>query len=90
VWVTVQRQKAFDVSLRSFRVGAQEFAESFLTDCACSKFEDGLCRRFLAHRKVIAIELEKKHTYNKASALVAINEVTVFVGRRPCTSPRVQ
>jgi hypothetical protein len=33
-----------------------------------------LCRRFLPRRKVIAIELEKKHAHNKAGALVAIYE----------------
>jgi len=66
------------MALRSFRVGTQEFAESLLTDCACSKFEDGLCRRFGARRKVIAIELEKKDAHNTASALVAIDEGTIL------------
>jgi hypothetical protein len=37
-----------------------------------------LCRRFLRRRKVIAIELEKKHAHNKASALVAIDEGTIL------------
>jgi hypothetical protein len=70
----VQRQTAFDMPLRSFRVGTREFAEFFLTDCACSNFEDGVCRHRLARRKVIAIELEKKHAHNKTGVLVAIDE----------------
>ena len=37
-----------------------------------------MARRFLVRRKVIAIELEKKHVQTKAGAFVAIDEGTIL------------
>src|SRR5690606_32044116 len=47
---------------------------AILIDCTRGQFEDGLCRRLLAGRESVSIQLEKQHTAYESGALIAINE----------------
>src|SRR5579872_3811393 len=63
-------------------MGSQELAESLLIHGAGCKFENSLRRGFLACRKTIAIELEKKYANDKSRALVTIHEGMIFHNTR--------
>jgi hypothetical protein len=60
------------------RVGTQESDQPRLVNSAGRKFEDHLCRSFLARNESAAVEFQEQDAYNEACTLVAVDEGMVL------------